>query len=98
MERINLALDIQPLSAFRKEASSFIDRLQESRRPLVLTRNGKSAAVVLDAGEYERMMEQIELLEDVSAAREQISRGETVPQSKALEYVSERVRRREDKE
>ena len=49
VERINYALDIQPLSTFRKQASALIDRLQKSRRPLVLTRNGRSAVVVVDA-------------------------------------------------
>lgn len=91
VERINVARDIQPLSAFRKQASALIDRLQKSRRPLVLTRNGRSAVVVLDAGEFERMVERIELLEDVQTAREQARRGETVPHDEALAYLSDRL-------
>lgn len=91
MERLNVARDIQPLSAFRKQASALIDELQRSRRPLVLTRNGRSAVVILDVGEFERMVERIELLEDVQTAREQARRGETVPQQEALEYVSDRI-------
>lgn len=91
MERINVARDIQPLSAFRKQAAALIDRLQKSRRPLVLTRNGRSAVVVLDAGEFERMVERIELLEDVQTAREQARRGETVSQEEALAALSGRL-------
>ncbi len=91
MERINVARDIQPLSAFRKQAAALIDRLQQSRQPLVLTRNGRSAAVVLDAREFERMVERIELLEDVQMAHEQARRGETVPQDEALAYLSNRL-------
>ena len=64
--------------------------MRATRRPLVLTRNGKSAAVVLDAGEYERMMERIELLEDIQLAREQAERGETVPHEDAMEYLRAR--------
>lgn len=91
VERINIARDIQPLSVFRKQASALIDRLQKSRRPLVLTRNGRSAVVVLDAAEFERMVERIELLEDVHTAREQARRGETVPQDQALAYLTDRL-------
>jgi prevent-host-death family protein len=91
VERINVARDIQPLSVFRKQASALIDRLQKSRRPLVLTRNGRSAVVVLDAGEFERMVERIELLEDVQTAREQARSGETVPQDEALAYLTDRL-------
>lgn len=91
MERINIARDILPLSAFRKQASALIDRLQKSRRPLVLTRNGRSAVVVLDAAEFDRMVERIELLEDVQTARVQARRGETVPQDQALAYLTDRL-------
>lgn len=88
MERINVARDIQPLSVFRKRASALIDQLQKSRRPLVLTRNGRSAVVVLDAVEYERMVERIDLLEDIQTARAQARHGGTVPQEDALAYLT----------
>ena len=87
IQRIDLARDIHPLSAFRKRAA-LIDQVQETRRPLALTRNGRSAAVVLDAREFERMVERLELLEDVHLAREQARRGETVSQEQALDYLS----------
>ncbi len=96
VERINYALDIQPLSTFRKQASALIDRLQKSRRPLVLTRNGRSAVVVVDATEFERMVERIELLEDLEIAREQARRGEAVPQDQALAYLTKRLRANAD--
>ena len=91
MQRIDYARDIQPLSAFRKKASAFIDRLQETHRPLILTRNGKSAAVVLDANEFERLLERLELLEDIQLAREQARRGETVPHEQARAYLASRI-------
>ena len=92
MQRINLAQDVHPLSTFRKRASALIDHVQQTRRPLVLTRNGKSAAIVLDAREFEQMVERLELLEDVHAAREQARQGETVPQEQALDYLTARLR------
>ena len=91
MERINLAEDVQPLSAFRKRASALIDQVQQTRRPLVLTRNGKSAAIVLDARAFEQMVERLELLEDIHVAREQARRGETVPHEQALDYLTARL-------
>ncbi len=91
MQRINYARDIQPLSAFRKAASALIDQVRQTHRPLVLTRNGKSVAVVIDAGDFERLMERIELLEDIQQARTQAERGETVPHEQALEYLTSRL-------
>lgn len=91
MQRINYARDIQPLSTFRKKASALIDELKKTRRPLVLTRNGRSAAVILDAGEFERIMERLELLEDIQTAWEQARRGETVPHGEALDYLTDQL-------
>ena len=91
MQRINYARDIQPLSVFRKKASALIDELQKSRRPLVLTRNGRSAAVIVDVEEFERIMERLELLEDIQTARGQARRGETVPHEEAMSYLTERL-------
>ncbi|MGH9818735.1 MAG: type II toxin-antitoxin system Phd/YefM family antitoxin, partial [Pyrinomonadaceae bacterium] len=40
--------DIQTLSEFKQNASKLIKQLQETRQPVVLTVNGKPAAVVQD--------------------------------------------------
>lgn len=95
MERIHYARDIQPLSAFRRNASALIDEVQEHGRPLILTRNGRSAAVLLDAGEFERLVERLELLEDIQAARDQARRGETVAHEDAMQYLTARLGRDE---
>jgi len=91
MQRLNYARDIQPLSTFRKKASALIDELQRTHRPLILTRNGRSAAVLIDPVEFERIMERLDLLEDIQAARGQAHRGETVPHSEAMDYLTERL-------
>ncbi|MEM6645261.1 MAG: type II toxin-antitoxin system Phd/YefM family antitoxin [Bacteroidota bacterium] len=90
MNRINFARDIQPLSAFRKSAAQLVDQVQESGRPLILTRNGRSAVVVLDVNTYERMIEHSELLEDLHLAREQVREGKTVAQDDVLDLLTAR--------
>lgn len=62
MSRIFLDQDIKPLSDFRANAASAIRHIQETKRALVLTRRGYSAAVVLDVGKYEELMEELEEL------------------------------------
>ncbi len=70
--------DITPVSEFRSRAAELIEQVRASGRPLVLTQRGHSAAVVLDVAEYERMVEQIELLSDVHTAMQQIEAGQGV--------------------
>ena len=76
MQRIQLDEDIQPLSEFRAHVASFINRIQKTKRPLVITQHGKSAAVILAVSEYERLLDHIELLTDIHNAESQIDKGE----------------------
>lgn len=75
MHRIQLDKDIQPLSEFRSKVSFYFDKVKKTKRPLIITQNGKSAAILLDVSEYEAMIDKIELLEDIKLAESQISNG-----------------------
>jgi len=92
MPSLRFSEDIRPLSEFRANAASFIEHLRRSRRPLVLTQHGRSAAVLLDVSEYERLVERAEVLEDIREAEEQLARGEGVEHAAAKEQVLSRLR------
>jgi antitoxin YefM len=81
--RVNLNTDIKPVSEFRANAAELIEHIKRSRRPLVLTQRGHSAAVVLDVSEYERMVEEIALLSDVRTATQQLDAGSAIPNREA---------------
>lgn len=68
---LKLTMDIQSLTTFRRSSGHFMKHLRRSKRPLVLTVNGKAAAVVQDAEAYQRLL-------DIAAradAREGIRQG-----------------------
>ena len=67
MQRLKLNQDIRPMSEFRTGIATFLKQVHETKRPLVITQHGKSAAVLLDVGEYEAMQEKLELLQDIQA-------------------------------
>ena len=54
---LNITTDIQSLTTFRRSSSEFIKHLKKSKRPMVLTVNGKAAAVVQDAEAYQRLLD-----------------------------------------
>jgi prevent-host-death family protein len=43
MPRVKLDTDIKPVSEFRAKAADSIERVRNTRRPLVLTQRGRSA-------------------------------------------------------
>jgi len=83
MPVINLEEDIRPLSEFRADAAGMLARVRQTKRVLVLTQRGHTSAVVLDVSEYQRLLDELEVLRDVHAALRQIEGGEGVPHGKA---------------
>ena len=60
--------DVRPVTEFRANASAFLDQLHQTRRPVILTQHGRSAAVLLDVRDYEEMLDELISLRDVKAA------------------------------
>jgi prevent-host-death family protein len=54
---MNITKDIQPMTAFRNHSAEFMRHLKETKRPLILTVNGKAAAVVQDAEAYQHLLD-----------------------------------------
>ncbi len=67
---MNFIEDIQTLSEFKKNASRLIKQVQKTKRPLVLTVNGKPAVVIQDPAMYQSIVRDQEYWETVAALRE----------------------------
>jgi prevent-host-death family protein len=67
---MNFVEDIQTLSEFKKNASKLIKQVRETKRPLVLTVNGKPAVVIHDPAMYQSIVKDQEYWETVTALKE----------------------------
>ena len=54
---LDITTDIQSLTTFRRSSGDFMKQLKKSKQPMVLTVNGKAAAVVQDAEAYQRLLD-----------------------------------------
>jgi hypothetical protein len=54
---IDITTDIQSLTMFRRSSGDYNKHLKKSKRPMVLTVNGKAAAVVQDPEAYQRLLD-----------------------------------------
>ena len=93
MQRVVLDQDVKPISEFRANAASLVQQVQRTKRPLVITQQGRSAAVLLDVSEYEKLLAKLELLQDVHTAEEQIDSGQGLSQAAARKKALERLDR-----
>ena len=92
MSRLRLADDVKPLSEFRSGVASCIRQVRKTKRPVVITQHGKSAAVLMDIAHYEALIDRIETLQDIRSGEQQISEGKGIPHAKALDQALRRAR------
>ena len=69
--------DIQSLSVFKRDSAKLLNQIKETGEPLVLTVNGKPAAVVVDPLEYDflKERERRETIEAIKRGRADVEAG-----------------------
>ncbi len=90
---IDITNDIQPLTTFRRSSGNFMKRLKRTKRPVVLTVNGKAAAVVQDAEAYQRLLDiasRADAAEGIRQGFEDVAQGRT----RAARKVFDQIRRK----
>lgn len=93
MPRLRPTTDIRPLADFRANLAAVVDQVQRTKRPVILTQHGRSAAVLVNTEEFEAMQDRLELLEDVRVAEDQLARGEGISHTKAKAAILGRLPR-----
>jgi prevent-host-death family protein len=91
---LDITKDIQSLTNFRRNSGEFLKQLKKSKRPLVLTVNGKAEAVVQDAAAYQELLDiaaRADVYEAIRQGMDDVVRQRTRP---AREVFNEIRRRR----
>lgn len=65
--------DIHTVTDFSRKPAEHIKRLKKSKRPEILTVNGKASVVVQDAETYERMAQLADYAESIVNIRQALS-------------------------
>ncbi len=84
----DITKEIQAMTTFRRNPGAFLKHLKKTRRPIILTVNGKAEAVVQDAKAYQRLLDiaaQADAREGIRQGLEDVERGRVRPAREALE-------------
>jgi prevent-host-death family protein len=73
MKPLLLSEDIVPINEFKAQASSVLRKMRQSQRPVVITQNGRPAAVLITPEEFDQMREREHFL---AAVREGLADSE----------------------
>ena len=87
---LDITKDIQSLTTFRRQSADFIKQLKKTKRPVVLTVNGKAAAIVQDAAAYQRLLDiaaSADEKEGIRQGLEDVAQGRTRPAKEVLDEI-----------
>jgi prevent-host-death family protein len=87
---MDITKDIQAMTTFRNHSAQFLRHLKKTKRPMVLTVNGKAAAVVQDAEAYQRLLDlaaEASAAEGIRQGLEDVARGRTREAREALDEM-----------
>jgi len=66
MDSLKVSEDIVPLSEFKASASKWLKRISLTGAPVVITQNGRAAAVLVSPGEFDALTERARFLSAVA--------------------------------
>lgn len=69
---LSITEDIRSITDLKRNTSSILKQIQKTKRPVILTVNGKAEAVLLAAKEYEKIASAFNLLKLLMPAEEDI--------------------------
>lgn len=78
MRDVNVSDGIVPLGEFKAKAAQILRDLGENDEPLVITQNGRPAAVVLSPAAFEELRDRHRLLESVALGMADANAGRVV--------------------
>ena len=78
MKSIQISEDIFPLGQFKTHASRVLRDLHEKNRPIIITQNGKPAAVLLTPKEFDRLSKQEQFVTAVKEGLQDVKAGNII--------------------
>jgi len=89
---MKLKEDIKPVTYMKTRAAELIKKVNDSRRPTIITQNGEATAVVLDIGSYEALRDATIILQLVGQGEKDLQEGRFLPQEEVFSRVRARLR------
>lgn len=89
-QHVRVSEDFVPVSEFKAQAADLLKRIGDTRKPLVITQNGRPAGVLLSPAAYDDLVDKTEFVASVNAGLTDIEAGRT----EAHSIVATRLRKK----
>ena len=89
IKRCRPSEDTVPFSECRNNFSAIIAKVSKTHRPVLVTQNGRAASYIINAGDFDDLMDRIELSRSVSISRQQFENGEFIPHDEVMRNMQD---------
>lgn len=92
-------METLPLATVKAQLSNLVDQVEDTHDRVLITRNGKPAAVLMSPEDLESLEETLEILSDPAAmkrirkAQREVDRGAVLDEEQLRELVASRAKR-----
>lgn len=96
---IIVVMEALPLATVKAQLSSLVDQVEDTHDRVLITRNGKAAAVLISPEDLESLEATLEILSDPAAmkrirkAQQDVRHGDVVGEQQLRELVASRAKR-----
>ncbi|MBK9265881.1 MAG: type II toxin-antitoxin system Phd/YefM family antitoxin [Polyangiaceae bacterium] len=93
MRKLNVAEDIVPIADFKTHASEYVRNMHRTRRPMVITQNGRPAAVMLTPEDFEALGYREFVKAKIKAGIESAEKGPNRSPDEVASRIKEKIRK-----
>ena len=86
------ARDIRTVTEMKTRAAHLLNEVSHTKRPVVITQDGKPRAVVIDVESYEELRHALGLLKLVAQGEEDLRQGRWIEQGNLFDRLESRLR------
>jgi prevent-host-death family protein len=86
--------DVRPVTYLKTRAAELLRRVDENRRPVVITQSGQPRAVVMDFASYEELRQATLLLRLLAQGEADVREGRTEPQAQVFKRLRAKLARK----
>lgn len=76
----------------KNNAKELLSQVQETRNPVLITRNGEAAAVLQDVQSYEKTRQALLMLKLMAQAEDNIKKGQISPHDEIMARIAKRFK------
>lgn len=89
---MNIKEDIKPISYIKSHAAEILKRINDNRRPIIITQNGEAKGVFIDTDSYQKMKDTINLMKLIILSEAEIEKKKLREQDDVFENFERKFR------